>query len=189
MRSLICERERIEMTAGFGARVASHCNRNEGVGSKLKCLVLVASEMSGLGLVSSRRGCGKVGIPRCFLRDFQARLESRFLDFSALRLFHSPTRADFCFLQSHSFRTVVPETLRAVSDRESSIQVLVHRHRAARQAGAPAHRFDLQAQILNAYRVVAVHGTFELQGEDQVQISAGAAHKRHAVPLVLESER
>src|SRR5262249_22059054 len=38
-------------------------------------------------IASSRRGCGKVGIPRS-LRDFQARWESRVLDFSALRLFH-----------------------------------------------------------------------------------------------------
>ena len=135
------------------------------VGSKLKCPVLVASEMSGLGLITNRRGCGKVGIPRT-VRDFQARRESRLLDFSASCLFHSPTRADFFFLQRFSCRTVMPETLGAVRDRESSVQVLVHRHSAARQGGAPAHRFNLQAQVLRAYRVVAVDGTFELQGKD-----------------------
>ena len=63
---------------------------------------------------------------------------------------------------------------------ESSVQVLVHGDRATGQGGAPAHRFNLQSQILNAYRVVAIDGTFELQGEDQIQISAGAAHKSTA---------
>ena len=132
-------------------------------------------------MTSRSRGCGKVGIPRS-LRDFQARRESQFLDFSALRLFHSPPRADFFVFQRHSFPTVVAETLGPVSNRVSSIQVLVHRHRAPSQRRTPAHRFKLQAQVLNAYRVVAVDGTFELQGEDQIQISAGAAHKR-AAPL------
>jgi hypothetical protein len=55
-----------------------------------------------------------VGIAR-ILRDFQARRESRFLDFSALRLFHSPLRADGCSLYRRSFRTVAPETLGAMS--------------------------------------------------------------------------
>src|SRR6201987_5461331 len=136
--------------------------------------------MSGFRLIASRsRGCGKVGIPR-ILRDFQARRESRFLDFSALRLFHSPTRAYFFFRHRHSFRTVVAETLGAVSNRESSVQVLVHGDRTAGQGRTPAHRFNLQAQILNVYRVVAVDGTFELQGEDQIQISAGTGYKRIA---------
>src|SRR5262249_20136441 len=40
-----------------------------------------------------------------------------------------------------------------------------------------AHRFNLQPPVLNAYRVVTVDGTFELEREDQIQISAGAAHK------------
>src|ERR1700745_2913904 len=60
---------------------------------------------------------------------------------------------------------------------EGSVQVLMHGDRTAGQRGAPAHRFNLQAQVLNAYRVVSVDGTFELQREDQVEISAGAAHK------------
>jgi short subunit dehydrogenase len=120
-----------------------------------------------------------VGIPRC-LRDSQARRESQFLDFSALRLFHSPTRADFSLVQRHSFRAVMPQALRAVSNGEGSVQMLMHLHTAASQGGAPTHRFNLQAQVLNAYRVVAVDGTLELQREDQIQISAGAAHKRTA---------
>src|SRR5262249_39934702 len=123
--------------------------------------------------------CGKVGIPRR-LRDFQARRESRLLDFSAWRLFPSPTRADFFLFQRYSFCTVVTEALGPVSNGESSVQVLMHRHRAARQGGAPAHRFNLQTQVLYADGVVAVDGTFELQREDQIPISAGAAHKRTA---------
>src|ERR1700739_3076117 len=112
------------------------------VGSKLKCPVFIASEMSRLGKsASSRQGCGKVGIPRS-LRDFQARRESRFLDFSASRLFHSPKRADFLLLQWHSFPTVVPETLGTMSNRESSVQMLMHDDRAPGQRGAPAHAFN-----------------------------------------------
>ena len=103
-----------------------------------------------------------------------------FSDFSASRLFHSHTRTDFLFLQRHSFRTVMAETLGAVSNRERSVQVLVRGDRTASQGGTSAHRLNLQAQVLNAYRVVAVDGTFELQGEDQIEIFAGAAHKhRH----------
>ena len=71
----------------------------------------------------------------------------------------------------------MPQTLGAVSNRESSVQVLVHSHRAAGQGGSPAHRLDLQAQVLNTHRVVPVDRTLLLQGEDQVQIFAGATHK------------
>lgn len=69
------------------------------------------------------------------------------------------------------------ETLWTVSNGESLVQVLVDFHTAASQGGAPTHRFNLQTQVLNAYRVVAVHGALELQREDQIQISAGTAHK------------
>jgi hypothetical protein len=83
-----------------------------------------------------------VGIPRS-LRDFQARWESRVYDFSTSRLFHSPSRAAFCVLQRHSFRTVMPQTLGAVSQTEGFVQVLVHRHDAAGQRRSPAHRLNL----------------------------------------------
>src|ERR1700758_3825375 len=74
----------------------------------------------------------------------------------------------------------MPETLGAMCKGQSSVQVLMHLHRAAGQGGAPAHRFNLQPQVLDADRIVAVDGAFEWQGEDQVQISAGAAYKRTA---------
>src|ERR1700751_6230990 len=80
------------------------------------------------------------------------------------------------------------QTLGAVGDGEGSIQVLVHQHRTAGQCGAPAYPFNLQAQVLNAHRVVLVHGTYELQREDQVQISAGTAHKRTATFLSRDLE-
>jgi hypothetical protein len=51
-------------------------------------------------------------------------------------------------------------------------------HAAARQTGSPAHRFNLQTEILNADRVVAIHRAFERQREDQIQIPAATRHKR-----------
>jgi hypothetical protein len=51
--------------------------------------------MSGFWLISrSRRGCGKVGIPRG-LRDFQARWESPFFGLFHGASFHSPSRPNF----------------------------------------------------------------------------------------------
>src|SRR5260370_42258926 len=127
-------------------------------------------------MTSSSRGCGKVGIPR-FLREFQARWESRFFDFSTVRLFNSPSRRGFVFWQSRTLGAVSAQTVRSVRQTKSSIQMLVDGHGAARQAGSPAHRFDLQAEILNADRVVPVHRALELQREDEIQIPAAARHK------------
>src|SRR2546427_4098431 len=53
-------------------------------------------------------------------------------------------------------------------------------HGTARQAGSPAHRFNLQTEILNADRVVAIHRALELQREDEIQIPAATQHKRAA---------
>src|SRR5215831_17866403 len=71
----------------------------------------------------------------------------------------------------------MPQSLRTVSDGEGSIQVLVHQDRTAGQRGPPADPFHLQAQVLNTHRVVPVDRTLVLQREDQVQVSAAAAHK------------
>ena len=46
------------------------------------------------------------------------------------------------------------------------------------RTGAPAHRFDLQAEILNADRVVAIYRALELQGEDEIQIPAATWQER-----------
>src|SRR5271167_2282939 len=59
--------------------------------------------------------------------------------------------------------------------------MLMQGHGAASQCPAPDHPLDLQSQILEAHRVVAVHHALELQREDQLQIfAAWASHKRAA---------
>src|SRR6266436_1021303 len=80
--------------------------------------------------------------------------ESRLLDFSTSRLFHSPSRRHFCWPDGHTSRAVLSQPVRPVSQAESPFQMLVHHHRAARQTRSPAHRFDLQAEILEADRIV-----------------------------------
>jgi hypothetical protein len=70
--------------------------------------------------------------------------------------------------------------MRSVRQADRSIQMLMHRHRAARQTGSPAHRFDLQAEVLKADRVVPVHCALELQREDEIQIPAAPGYKRAA---------
>ena len=63
---------------------------------------------------------------------------------------------------------------------DGPIQVLMHGDGAALERAAPAHRFDLQVEVLKADRVIAIHRTLELQGEDQIQIAAATRHKRTA---------
>src|SRR5712671_5872781 len=55
--------------------------------------------------------------------------------------------------------------------------MLMHSHRAASQAGSPTYRFNLQAEVLKADRVVPVHRALELQREDQIQIPAAPGYK------------
>src|SRR5579862_7043216 len=103
-------------------------------------------------LNSSRsRGGGKVGIPRT-LRDFQARRESRLYDFSSERLFHRPARCRIGRLEGGTLRGISSQAMWSVGQAQSSIQVLMHHHRAARQRGSPARLLDLQAEILKAHR-------------------------------------
>jgi len=64
-----------------------------------------------------------------------------------------------------------------VGDGESSIEMLMHPHRAARQTRSPAHRFDLQVEILKAHGVVPIHGPLELQAENQVQVLTSPGQK------------
>jgi len=116
-----------------------------------------------------------VGIARR-LRDFQAGWESRFLDFSTPRLFHNPWRRHFV-QQQLSFRAVSAQSLRPVGDGKSAIEMLMHPDRAARQGRAPAHRFDLQAEVLKAHGVVPIHRTLKLQAENQVQVLTSAGQK------------
>ena len=119
-----------------------------------------------------------MGIPRT-LRDFQAGWKSRFLDFSIPRLFHNPWHG-LVRQQQLSFRAVSAQALRSVGDRKGSIQMLMHPYRAARQGRSPAHRFDLQAEMLKAHRVVAIHRPLKLQAENQVQVLTSPGQKGRA---------
>ena len=47
----------------------------------------------------------------------------------------------------------------------------------AGQRSAPAHRCDLQSQVLKTDRVVPVHRALELQGKDPFQVFAPIGHK------------
>jgi hypothetical protein len=67
--------------------------------------------------------------------------------------------------------------MRSVGETQGSIQVLVYQHLTTRQRRQPAHPLDLQAQILKAHRVIAVHAAFELQGENRFQVTIPAGHK------------
>src|SRR5271167_4323165 len=128
--------------------------------------------MSGFVFSSSRRrSCWKVGIPRC-LRDFQARWESRFLDFSTERLFNSLRLC--CFGDRCALAGVVPEATWPVGHAEGAVEVLVHDDVAPGEGAAPTYLVDLQDQVLEADGVVAADGALELQRKDQIQITAGA---------------
>src|SRR5256885_14292745 len=112
------------------------------------------------------------------LRDFQARWESRFLDFSSSRLFHSPSAPRFVCCQSCAGRVVVAQPVWPMGQADGPIHVLMQCDGAALERAAPAHRFDLQVEVLKADRVIAIHRTLELQGEDQIQIAAATRNKR-----------
>src|ERR1700751_2366429 len=60
-----------------------------------------------------------------------------------LASFPQPQARRFFALQWHSFPTVVPETLGTMSNRESSVPMLMPDDRAPGQRGAPAHAFNL----------------------------------------------
>src|ERR1700719_5177331 len=97
-----------------------------GVGSKLKCPLFRAHDMSGLRLRDRRRGCGKVGIPR-LLRDFQAQWKTWFW-FSTERLFHSLSPAiRFVLAQPRpSLRVVAAHHMRPVPNTPGLIKMFAH---------------------------------------------------------------
>src|SRR5271155_1209938 len=55
--------------------------------------------------------------------------------------------------------------------------MLMDPHLAPCQRRPPAHPLDLQAQILKAHRVVAVHAAFKLQRENPFQVTTPAGHE------------
>src|SRR5450759_6033720 len=110
--------------------------------SKSKCPVSLIPD-------SRRRGGGKVGIPRT-LRDFQARWESRFLDFSSARLFHGLAGRQFPVENRTAALVIATEAVGPIAEAQGPVQVLVCNHGAASQRAPPAHRLDLQSQVLKA---------------------------------------
>src|ERR1035437_10749366 len=109
----------------------------------MKCPLFVTNEMSGfINSVSSRRGGGKVRIPRS-LRDLQVERKSLFCDFCFQRLFHG---LDLFFgqrRQEFSFCTVVSDAMSCDHERQGSVQVLMDDHLASSQGGAPLGTLDL----------------------------------------------
>ena len=120
-----------------------------------------------------------MGIPRT-LRDFQARWESRCLDFSSARLFHGLAGRRFQVEDRIAPLVVATQAVRPIAEAQSPVQVLARNHGAARQRCSPAHGFDLQSQVLKADRVVPVHRALELQRKNALQILAAIGHKRTA---------
>ena len=102
------------------------------------------------------------------------------MDFSTERLFHSFWRRVFCCRDGHTLGVIASQPLRPVGEADAPIQVLVNRDVATSQCPSPPNRLDLQPQVLKAYGVVAIYRAFELQREDQVQVSVRAGYKRTA---------
>ena len=69
--------------------------------------------------------------------------------------------------------------MRAVSNTQSSVEMLVNQDRAAGQGPSPVHPLDLQSQVLKADGVIAVDGALILEREDQTQMRPQA---RNALP-------
>src|SRR5438270_8773141 len=84
-------------------------------------------------MTSSSRGCGKVGIQR-LLRDFQARWESRVLDFSSSRLFHSPSALRFVVCQGRTLGAVSAQPVRSMGEAVASVQVRSEEHTSELQS-------------------------------------------------------
>jgi hypothetical protein len=90
-------------------------------------------------------------------------------------LFHSPSRRHF--VQQQPFFVVPAQSLRPVGEGESSVQMLMHPHRTSRQCRSPANRFERQAEILKAHRVIPIDHPLKLQAEDQIQVLTASREK------------
>ena len=112
-----------------------------------------------------------MGIPRG-VRDFQARWESPFLDFSTERLSHSFGHWQIGLREGRAVGCVVSQPVRPVGHAEGPVEMLMHRYHAAGQRRSPADWLNLQAKVLETDRVIAIHRALELQGENKVQILA-----------------
>ncbi len=67
-------------------------------------------------------------------------------------------------------RAELRDPMRTVVDRDTSIQVLVHLHRYARQRIAPARLLDLKHPVVQVHCVVLVHDAFLLHTGNLIQI-------------------
>src|ERR1017187_9854703 len=146
--------------------------------SKLKCPLFRAHDMSCLRLKDRRRGCGKVGIPRCVL-DSQAERKSLPLGFSSQRLFHSLSPAiQFALAQTRpSLRVITADDMRPIANTPALVQMLADRDRASGQSSPPARRFDLQNLSSHYDGVIPVHHSLLLHREHHLEILSPAGHK------------
>src|SRR5437870_13798015 len=112
-------------------------------------------------MTSSSRGCGKVGIQR-LLRDFQARWESRVLDFSSSRLFHSPSALRFVVCQCRTLGTVSAQPVRSMGEAVAFVSVLMVGLGTSLQSGSLAHWCMLQPDILHSDSVYGIDGVFDV---------------------------
>ena len=115
------------------------------------------------------RGCGKVGIAG---GDFQGAVGVVGNLGLVLRNSHGPVFSTAWL--------VTADQVRAVANRDCTIQVLMNGHRLAGQRMAPAAFVNLPPAILDGHGVVLAHHSFGLDREDPVQIAAPTATKRGA---------
>jgi hypothetical protein len=113
------------------------------------------------------------------LRDFQARWESLFFDFSTERLFNSFFRRG-SFHDRFALAGVASQPLRSVGDADGCVQVLMDGHSASCQCAAPTDFFNLQVEVLKVDRVVLVDRALAMDGKDQIQIAPPARNKGRA---------
>jgi len=73
-----------------------------------------------------------------------------------------------------------PKQWESVGEAQGLIQVLMHHHLAACQGRSPAHALDLQAQILEAHRVVTVHAG--LNWSEKMRSRSRLRHGTKALP-------
>src|ERR1019366_389423 len=131
----------------------------------------------------SRRG-GKVGISR-LRRDFQGSVGASGNLLLVFTGFHAPAfstalfgrRAD----QFFSRAAVASYHVRAIADRDGSIQVFADRYRASRQAVAESCLVDLPPAVSDGHGVVLFHHALRLYREDPVQVAPTGAPKRGAL--------
>src|ERR1700733_7916616 len=126
--------------------------------------------------VSSRRGGGKVRIPRS-VRDLQVGRESLFLDFSSQRLFHGLDLFFGQWRQQFSLRAVMTDAMSCDHECQCLVQVLMDDHLASSQGGTPLGTLELHDQVVKAHRVIPINGALKSLRKDHLQIPVPAGYK------------